>query len=348
MKRIVLESSGKFRTEEVDRPRPPSGYALVKIKKVGICGSDIHLYQKGYIGNIKIDDPFVIGHECLGEVADVGEGVSQDLVGRRVAVEPAVPCNRCMWCITGKQNLCPDVLFLGLPPKQGALREYIVHPAGLLEKMPDGIDDVGASVLEPMAIALHAVNLAKVRPGQNVVILGTGVIGTCVLCLLSLWKGLRIICVDPIPERLERAQEIGADVVIQPEGQDDVNSEVTAAAGGKGADVVFECAGVKETLWNMCEVAAPGAHLAVIGSNPDDEVLFSSGSARRKGLTLRFVRRSLNTLSQCIHLTEQGLISPQNLVTHIFSAAQVDQAFKTVNAYADGVLKALIDMEQWS
>jgi L-iditol 2-dehydrogenase len=98
----------------------------------------------------------------------------------------------------------------------------------------------------------------------------------------------------------------------------------------------------------MCEVAAPGAHLAVIGSNPDDEVLFSSGSARRKGLSLRFVRRSLNTLSQCIHLTEQGLISPQNLVTHIFSAAQVAQAFKTVNAYADGVLKALIDMEQWS
>jgi L-iditol 2-dehydrogenase len=134
MKRIVLESSGEFRTEEVDRPRPPSGYALVKIKKVGICGSDIHLYQKGYIGNIKIDEPFVIGHECLGEVADVGEGVSQDLVGSRVAVEPAVPCNRCIWCITGKQNLCPDVLFLGLPPKQGALREYIVHPAGLLEK----------------------------------------------------------------------------------------------------------------------------------------------------------------------------------------------------------------------
>jgi L-iditol 2-dehydrogenase len=348
MKRIVLESSGEFRIEEADRPRPPSGYALVKIKKVGICGSDIHLYQKGYIGNITIEAPFVIGHECLGEVADVGEGVSPDLAGCRVAVEPAIPCNRCRWCITGRQNICPDVSFLGLPPKQGALQEYIIHPVDLLEKIPDGIEDVGASVLEPMAIALHAINLAKVRPGQNVVILGTGVIGTCVLSLLSLWKGLRIIGVDPIPERLERAREIGADVIIRPEGQTDVNGEVVAAAEGIGADVVFECAGVKETLWNMCEVAAPGAHLAVIGSNPDDEVLFSSGSARRKGLTLRFVRRSLNTLSQCIRLTEQGLISPQDLVTHIFSAAQVDQAFKTVNDYADGVLKALIDMEQWS
>jgi L-iditol 2-dehydrogenase len=225
------------------------------------------------------------------------------------------------------------------------MQDFIAHPASLLEIIPDKIDDDAAVVLEPLAIALHAIALAKVRPGQTVVVLGTGVIGTCVLSLLKLHEGTRVLCVDPLQDRLERALDMGADQVVRVEDGVDTADAVVSAIGGLGADVVFECAGVPDSLWNMCEIAAPGGHIAIIGSNPDDRVMFSSGSARRKGLTLRFVRRSLNTLPQCVDYAGKRLIAPGDLVTHVFGTSQVERAFETVGNYADGVLKALIDME---
>jgi L-iditol 2-dehydrogenase len=321
---------------------------LVRIRSVGVCGSDMHLYRTGRIGKVEIREPFVIGHECVGEVIEVGHGADRDLIMRRVAIEPAINCGRCRWCLSGNPNLCPEILFLGLPPKEGALQEYIVHPVGLLEQIPDHLSDAGAVVLEPMAVALHAINLVKIKPGQTVVILGTGVIGTCVLLLLSLWGDLKIICVDPIEDRLDRAQNLGADQTVNGASLEEVKREIKSASGEKGADVVFECAGEKESFRAMCELAGPGAHLAVIGSSPMDEVVFSSGSARRKGLTLRFVRRSSNTLGPCIRLADKGLISPNDLVTHTFSASKVTEAFELVRSYADGVLKAVINMEEWS
>ena len=347
MRRIVLTSPKIFSIQEIEQPALEPGQALVKVRKVGICGSDVHLYREGRIGDVNIEEPFVMGHECMGEVMDVGAGVNRDLVGARVAVEPAIPCGRCGWCNNGKQNLCPDVLFLGLPPKQGALQEYIAHPAYLLEKVPDSMDDESATMLEPMAIALHAINLVKVAHGQSVVILGTGVIGTCVLSLLKQYENLRIICVDPIQDRLERAAEMGAET-IRPDHDDyknAVSDRIKSAAGGMGAHVVFECSGEPETMWNMCEVAAPGAHVAVIGISPGERIILSSHNARRKGLTLRFLRRSLNTLTPCVRMAQEGLITPGDLVTHVFSAGDVSQAFETVDNYADGVLKAIVDME---
>lgn len=349
MKRIVLESPGKLVVDEVHVPEPGPGQALVRIAKVGICGSDMHLFRLGRIGEIRIEGPFVIGHECMGVVEEVGHGVSRGLAGARVAVEPAIPCGRCRWCVSGAVNVCPTIGFLGLPPTPGAFREYLVHPAHLLEPLADGVSDAAAVVLEPMAIAMNAVKLVKIKPGQRVAILGTGVMGTCVLALLSLYRGLRVVCVDLMADRLERAKAMGADAVIQPgdAADEEVAERVRSALGAHGADVVFECAGAPQTLWNMCEVCAPGAHVAVIGSSPDDRVIFSSGTTRRKGLTMRFVRRSLHTLAPCIELCERGLLSPEDLVTHTFGAGDIEKAFETVGTYADGVLKALVDMASW-
>lgn len=350
MKRIILKSPRTFAVEEVPVPKPGLGEALVRVKKVGVCGSDIHLYRHGKIGEIKMTGPLVIGHECAGVVDAVGHGVDDGLVGKRVAVEPQIFCGKCRWCVTGNQNLCPTHLFLGLPPKDGAMQEYIAHPAHLLEPLPDSISDDAAVALEPLSIARHAVNLAKIRPGQSVVILGTGVLGTCVLMLLGLYRGLKVVCVDALPKRLERARQMGAsETVLARTGEAKrAAGDAVAATGGLGADVVFECAGVEDTLHNMCEVAGPGGHVAIIGSNPEDKVEFSSGTARRKGLTLRFVRRSLNTLGDVMHLTEDGLVRPGDIVTHTFGAHQSREAFDLVDKYGDGVLKAIIDMEKWN
>lgn len=348
MKRIVLQSPGRFATQDVAEPRPGPGEALVRVRKVGICGSDIHLFRKGRIGDIVLEGPFVIGHECMGVVGEVGPGVSAGLKGRRVAIEPAVSCGRCSWCRQGDYNVCPDNRFLGLPPRQGALQQCLVHPADLIEPLPDEIGDAAAVMLEPMAIALSAVRLAGVRPGQRVAILGTGVMGTCVLAALGLYRGVRVVCADLMADRLERALRMGAAEVVQPGtgSNRQVAAELLAAIGGYGADVVFECAGAEQTLWNMCEVAAPAACVAVIGSSHDDRVIFSSGTARRKGLTLRIVRRSLHTLRPCIELTAAGVLKPGDLVTHTFPASEIERAFRTVDEYADGVLKALVDMER--
>ncbi len=349
MKRILLESPREFAVREAPTPAPAPGEVLVAIRKVGICGSDMELYRQFRIGEIRAERPHVIGHECMGVVEAAGEGVDQGLVGARVAVEPAISCGTCECCTSGRPNICPDVRFLGLPPTHGAFQQYIVHPAHLVEPIPDGVSDEAAVVLEPMAIALHAVNLVKVRPGQDVVILGTGVLGTCVLALLSLYRGVRTVCVDLMPDRLERAAAMGADAVVRPDPDDDEAAarQVLDAVGGEGADVVFECAGAHQTMWNMCEVAEPGAHIAIVGITEDDRITFSSGTSRRKGLTLRLVRRSLRTLPACIDLAARGLIEPQALVTHTFAAADISDAFRTVDGHADGVLKALVDMDRW-
>ena len=348
MKKIVLTAPGRFEIEDIPAPEPSAGEVLIRITKVGVCGSDMHLFRTGRIGNIKITEPFVIGHECTGQVVAIGREVNPALVSRRVVIEPAISCGHCRLCLSGNSHLCPDGLFLGLPPKPGALQEYIVHPAGLMEELPDHLDDGGGVILEPLAIALHAINLVKIKPGRTVVILGTGVIGTCVLMLLGLWNAIKVICVDPIEDRLIRAGNMGAYLGINTGQVAEIKAEISSVLGQKGADVVFECAGTEESLRAMCEVAGPGAHIAVIGSNPRDDVIFSSGSARRKGLTLRFVRRSNNTLGKCIRLVSEGFLSPGDLVTHTFPAAQTSQAFETVGAYADGVLKAVIDMQDWS
>lgn len=202
--------------------------------------------------------------------------------------------------------------------------------------------------MEPLAIGLHGIRLVKVKPHQTIVILGTGVIGTCVLNLLGLYDHLRIVCVDRLNDRLARAKQMGAYRTVLFASREQALHEVLQATDGLGADIVFECAGTPETLWLMCEVAGPAGHIAAIGSNPDDQVLYSSGTSRRKGLTIRSVRRSLNTLGECIGLAEVGKIDAKGLATHIFPASRADHAFGIVASYADGVLKALIDMQDWT
>jgi L-iditol 2-dehydrogenase len=349
MKRIALIEPRRFEVQDVERPSPGPGEALLRIRKVGVCGSDVHLFQKGRIGDIVIGEPFVIGHECTGVIEEVGEGVSRDCIGKRVAVEPAIPCGRCRWCIEGTCNMCPTVGFLGLPPVHGAFREYISHPAYLLEDLPDEIDDAAAVVLEPLAIAMNAVKLVKVRPGHRIAILGTGVLGTCLLEVLKLYRGLHVVCVDLAADRLERARRMGARETVRAAGQGDeeIAAEIRAALGGEGADIVFECAGAAQTIWNMAEVAGPDGHISAIGSSHDDRIIFSSGSARRKGLTIRYVRRSLHTLGPCMELVRRGELDPGALVTNVFPASEITTAFELVESQADGLLKALIDMEQW-
>jgi len=347
---IVLSAPRVLSVQDAERPSPGPGEALVRVHQAGICGSDMHLYRHGRIGAIVLDEPLVMGHECMGHVEAVGPGVDDSLVGARVAVEPAIPCGRCRWCTGGLYNVCPGLPFLGLPGRPGGFQEYLGHPAHLLEVLPDGVSDEAGVVLEPLAIAMHAVNLSKVRPGQRVAILGTGVMGTCVLMVLGLYRGLHVVCADLRPDRLARAEAMGAaqTVPVRAAEPDAAPAErLREALGGHGADIVFECAGAHQTIWNACEIAAPGGHVMFIGSSEDDRVIYSSGTARRCGLTLRAVRRSLNTLRPCLDLCAEGMMDPGALVTHTFAARDAAGAFEAVERAEDGLLKAVVDLRQW-
>ncbi len=328
----------------VSEPSPQAGDALVRVLQVGICGSDLHLFRDGAIGEARATLPFVLGHEAMGVVEEVASPEYERLVGKRVAIEPAIPCLRCEFCLRGDLNLCPNHLFLGLPPKAGAMQERIAHPAHLLEPLPDSLSDAEAVLLEPLAIALHAVDLGKVRTGTSAAILGCGTLGLCVLMILKQLGVYRLFCTDLLEHRLGLARELGADETVNA-AQADVVAEARRFTNGRGFDYVFECAGVDDTQWQTAQIAAPGAKCLIIGTNPAGHVRLEGSAARRKGLSILMVRRSRLTLKRAMVLTVQGRIPLARLATHTFPMAQCQRAFDTAVEYRDGVVKAFIRLE---
>lgn len=344
MQSACLTATRRVECLSVPDPSLQAGEAMVRVLQVGICGSDLHLFRDGAIGEAKASLPFVLGHEAMGVVEEVASSEYAQLLGKRVAIEPAIPCLRCEFCLRGDLNLCPNHLFLGLPPKAGAMQERIAHPAHLLEPVPDSLSDAEAVLLEPLAIALHAVDLGKVRTGTSVAILGCGTLGLCVLMVLKQMGAHPLFCTDLLEHRLKLAQELGADQTVNA-AQADVVAEARRFTNGRGFDYVLECAGVDDTQWQTAQIAAPGAKCLIIGTNPAGHVRLEGSSARRKGLSILMVRRSRLTLKRAMSLTVLGRIPLARLATHTFSMAQCQQAFDTAVEYRDGVVKASVRME---
>ncbi|MDZ7316039.1 MAG: alcohol dehydrogenase catalytic domain-containing protein [candidate division KSB1 bacterium] len=322
-------------------PEPAAGEVLLRIRAVGICGSDLHRFRGAAFGD-EDNQGMVLGHEFAAAVVKNGPAVSRVAIGDRVAVEAAHHCGECEWCLRGNPNLCPQVRFCGMPGVEGALREYMVWPAHLLHKLPPNLDYEDGVLAEVFGVALHAVDLAHVRPAMTAAILGCGPIGLAVLHLLRRLTGVKAVWAsDPILARREAALRMGADRVFDPT-QEDVSAALHQETKGRGADLVFEAAGVPQTFEQMVEAAAPGGHVIVIGIPEDDRCAFAAGAARRKGLTFRFVRRSRMTYERVLALMEKGLVDGRSLITHRFSLDQVQEAFQLTDVYADGVLKAVI------
>jgi L-iditol 2-dehydrogenase len=343
MQAVCLTSIRKVECLSLPEPSLQTGDALVRVLQVGICGSDLHLFRDGAIGEARALQPFVLGHEAMGVVEEVASSEYAHLVGRRVAIEPAIPCLRCEFCLRGDLNLCPNHFFLGLPPKAGAMQEFIAHPAHLLDPLPDSLSDAEGVLLEPLAIALHAVDLGKLRTGRSAAILGCGTLGLCVLMVLKQMGIHPIFCTDVLGYRLKLAHELGADEAVHA-AQADVVAEARRFTGGRGFDYVFECAGVDETQWQTAQVAAPGAKCMMIGTNPTGHVRLEGSAARRKGLSILMVRRSRLTLQRAMRLVLQGRVPLARLATHTFPKEQCQQAFETAFHYQDGVVKAFVQM----
>ncbi|MBL7201859.1 MAG: NAD(P)-dependent alcohol dehydrogenase [Anaerolineae bacterium] len=345
MKAARLYGPGEMRIDEVPVPEPGPGEVLLQVLTVGVCGSGVHYYLDGGIGDDKVVDPFVIGHEFSARVATLGPGVAEPLLGKRVAVEPAISCGTCELCLAGHPNLCENILFCSTPPTQGALQEYMVHPAELCFPIPDSISDEEGAVLEPLGIALHTVELAKLHPGDTIAILGCGPIGLLTLQVARLSGARAAYVTDVVPERLAMAERFGASATFRADEGDPV-SWIWAETGGRGVDVAFETAWAEETVAQGAQVARRGGKLILAGIPREDVATYPAHAARRKGLTIKYVRRMKHTYSRAIPMVRDGLVDVASLVTHRFPLERAADAYELAASYKDGVMKAVIEVSK--
>ncbi len=317
-----LHGAGDLRLHNEPLPLPGPGQVLLHVTAVGICGSDLHWFSKAGIGDAQLVRPLVLGHEFAGVI----ESGSQR--GQRVAVDPAIPCGGCELCHEGHVNLCPNVRFAGHGTEDGALREVMAWPASCLYPLPDSLTDADGAMLEALGVALHAVDLAHLKPGMTVGIFGCGPIGLLVLQVARLAGAIHLIATDKpsAPHRLQAAQALGATNVFEAAGGQE-GAEIWATTGHRGVDVAFEAAGENEAVEAAIAAVKPGGKVILIGIPANDRTTFNASTARRKGLTIKLVRRMKHTFPRAIRLVERGGVDVQSLVTHRFPLTECAEAF---------------------
>ncbi len=338
-----------LRVERVPLPPEPSpGEALLRVTVTSICGSDLHTYTDGRIGDTFVESPLVLGHEFAGVVLAVGPGTrdgNDELLqpGQRVAVDPAMPCGRCEFCEKGHPNLCRRMHFCGLWPDDGSLCEYMIMPGHSCFPVSDRISDIEAALLEPLGISMHAVDLAKLKVGESAAILGAGPIGLMTLEIARLSGVDPIFVTEPLPWRVEMARRYGATQVINPTETDPVRA-IMAATNGRGVDVVFEVAWGAETVAQAAEIACLGGRLILVGIPGEDVLTMRHSAARRKGLTIKMSRRMKHVYPRAIRLAEQGRVNLMGMVTHRFPLTQAAEAFALNADYRDQVIKVVVEI----
>jgi len=335
MKVLRLHGIGDLRLHDEPVPVPGDGEVLLRVTAVGICGSDLHWFEEGSIGDAGLAHPLVLGHEFAAVIE------SGPRRGERVTVDPALPCGECEFCETGYPNFCRATRFSGHGKDDGSLREYMAWPEKALFTLPDNISDVEGALLEPLGVALYALDLGQIRVGDTVGVFGCGPIGLMLIRLARLNGARRIIATDLHPHRLDVAAEMGADVVLQADAAGSERAAVMDATGGRGIDVAFEIAGANAAVETAIETARPGARVVLVGIPSDDRTSFSASTARRKGLTIQLCRRMAHTYPRAIALAESGLIDLAALASHHFPLDEYQQAFATA-ASREG-LKVVIE-----
>ncbi len=329
MKTLRLHNPGDLRLHDEPVPVPGAGEKLLRVTAVGICGSDLHWLNEAGIGDARLDKPLVLGHEFTALTDD----------GVRVAVDPAIACGVCEYCKRGDPNLCENLVFAGHSSQDGAMREQMTWPERCLYPIPNQVSDADGVMLEPLGIAIHAVDLAHLKIGMSVGIFGCGPIGLLILQLARLAGASEVLATDVLPHRVEAAQLHGADEAYVVENSID-NQQLMRLAGRK-LDVVFEAAGEDAAVEMAVAAARPGGKVILVGIPSDDRTSFTASTARRKGLTLKLVRRMKLTYPRAIQLVESGKVNVRSLVTHTFPLDRATEAF-AVAARRDGLKVVII------
>lgn len=293
------------------------GWSRVAVTSVGICGSDLHWFLEGGIGEVSLATPVVPGHEFAGIA------LSGPHQGRRVAVDPAIPCDECEQCVAGHGNLCPRVRFAGHGDLDGALRQELSWPDHLLHPIPDSVSDDAAALLEPLGVAIHAVDVGHVRRGDDVLVVGAGPIGVLAAEVARRTGAARVFVSEPLAHRRITAVRFGVDGAWAP---DEAGRHVLERTGGRGVDVVIEMAGADDAIATGVECARPGARIALGGIPSGSHSAFPAAPARRKGLTFAMVRRMHGTYVRALRHVDAGL-DLDGLVTARYPLEKAAEAF---------------------
>lgn len=345
MKAMMLTGIRQMEMKEVGTPAILNDRDVrIKMKTLGVCGSDIHYYVSGKIGSQVVQYPFTVGHEGSGVVDAVGKGVTMVLPGDRIAIEPAMPCWECDQCKEGRPHTCRNLRFLGCPGQaEGSLSEYIVMPETSCFKIPDQMTYDEAAISEPLAIGLYAVKQSIPMEGAKVGILGFGPIGMSVLLPALAMGAKEAYVTDKIEERLQIAERSGALLTGNPDKEDVV--EKISGKAPELLDVVFECCGQQEAIDQAVDLLKPGGKLMIIGIPEFERWSFAVDKARRKELCIQNVRRQNEAVQPALDMIASGEISVEAMTTHRFSFEDTKKAFDLVAAYSDGVMKAMIDFD---
>jgi L-iditol 2-dehydrogenase len=331
MKSVRLHGTGNLQIHNEPVPVAGAGEKLVRVKSVGVCGSDLHWFSEGEIGDAKLEHPLVLGHEFAGVTED----------GQRVAIDPAIPCGHCEFCEHGNPNLCSSLIFAGHGKTDGALREWVAWSEKSLFPIPDSISDADGALLEPLGVAIHAVDLGKLKAGMTVGVFGCGPIGLLIIQMAKLSGAANIIATDKLAHRVEAAKRYGARDAFLVANDSQLNA-IGAATHGRGVDVAFEAAGTQAAVDDAFAAVAAGGKVVLAGIPDNDQTSFSASTARRKGLTIKLVRRMKHTYSRAIELVSKGLVDVRSIVTHRFPLEQAAEAFRVAEP-REG-LKIIIDV----
>ncbi len=344
MKAIVLTDIREMQLRDVPEPSIQRDTdVLLKIERVGVCGSDVHYYETGRIGSQIIEYPFIIGHECSATVKAVGSSVTRVKVGGAVVVDPAISCHSCAQCKIGRENTCYNLGFLGTPGQaEGCLCEYIVMPEECCYPTNGTITLEQAALCEPLSIGAYSVKQANLPENANIAILGAGPIGLCTFVSAKAENVNACYMTEKIKERIEAAKKAGATWVGNPNKQDIVKEILRQQPDG--LDVTFECAGQQETIDQCVELLRPGGKLILTGIPRFERISLAIDKIRRKEITIVNIRRQNKCVQTAMDLIASGKVNVDFMITHRFKLEQTQGAFDMVAEYRDGVIKALIEL----
>jgi L-iditol 2-dehydrogenase len=331
----------QFHIAERFIPDPGPGEVQVHVAAVGVCGSDLHSYSEGAVGDSPCVYPMVLGHEPAGVVMKTGVGVTGWSPGDRAALEPALYCYHCEFCLSGHHNVCANLRFMSNPEEPGFFREYLNLPATNLLALPVGMDFEIATMVEPLAVVLHSMQFAAVQPGETAAVFGVGPIGLLTVIALKLAGARRVWAVDPVQHRLVLARAVGADVETDPRAFDPVR-QILRDTHNRGVDVAIDCGGRHDRI-NQCIHVTRNAGRVVMTAIPSlVRVPVEFSPLRRKEITLYNVRRSNHESASALAMLTEHLQRFAQLITHTHPLDHIRHAFCQLENYADGVGKVVI------
>jgi len=341
MKAAVLYKPYDIRLEEVETPRIGADQVLVRVRAVGICGSDVHYYKTGRAGMHVVKEPLILGHECSGEIAEIGGDVEGFKPGDRVVIEPGFPCRRCFYCKTGRYNLCEDIRFYGTPPVNGAFCEYVAADADFVYKMPENLTFEEGSMIEPLSVGIHATRRGHITAEDTVAILGSGPVGLLTLQAVRARGATNIYVTDIRDYLLEYARRLGATETINAQKEDPVK-RIMELTDGRGADVVIEAAGSIEAGRQTFEIVRRGGRIVIIGVFPKTEFAVRMTDFVDKELTVYGVFRYANTYPTALSLVSAGKIELKPLITHVFTLDEIQRAMEVAEKKIGNPVKVIV------